>query len=239
VSDHLVGIDLVIFDKDGTLIALDAMWGGWARDIATRLERATDIPIEADLFTMLGYEPATGRILPHGGLAATPMTGLRERTRALLVSAGLSVERADEALAQAWRAPDPVGQAHPLTDLAALFDGLRSRGRKIALATTDDRDPTVRTIEALGLAELVDAIVCADDGVAVKPAPDMVDHLCARLETSPSRTAVVGDSVADLEMGRRAGARLVIGVLTGVGSADQLGPIADLVLQSVTDLAFD
>ena len=91
MSDHLVGIDLVIFDKDGTLIAFDAMWGGWARDIATRLERATDIPIEADLFAMLGYEPATGRILPQGGLAATPMARLRERTRDLLISAGLSV----------------------------------------------------------------------------------------------------------------------------------------------------
>ena len=235
----LTDIDLVIFDKDGTLIAFDAMWGGWAQDLAARLERATSRPIQEDLFAMLGYDRATGRVLPHGGLAATPMAGLRGRTHELLLSIGLTGEDADRALDEAWRAPDPIGLAHPLTDLVGLFRRLRSHGRKIAVATTDDRDPTVRTIEALGVAGLVDAILCADDGVAVKPAPDMVVHLCAQLAVDPSRTAVVGDSMADLEMGRRAGAARVIGVLTGVGAADQLGSIADLVLASIADLEFD
>ena len=29
----LTGIDVVIFDKDGTLIDFHAMWGGWARGL--------------------------------------------------------------------------------------------------------------------------------------------------------------------------------------------------------------
>ena len=33
------GIELVIFDKDGTLIDFHAMWGGWAETLAERLER--------------------------------------------------------------------------------------------------------------------------------------------------------------------------------------------------------
>src|SRR5260221_3846726 len=130
---------------------------------------------------MLAYDARTSRVLPHGGLAATPMAGLRQRTAELLVSLGLTRPDADRALDEAWRPPDPVGLAHPLADLASLFGRLHGTGRKVAVATTDDRDPTVRTVVALGVIDQIDAIVCADDGIAVKPAPDMVAHLCAQL----------------------------------------------------------
>ncbi len=239
MSRNLVGIDLVVFDKDGTLIAFDAMWGGWALDLAASLERAAGTPVGDALFAMLGFDPATGRVLPGGSLAATPMARLRERTGELLIAAGLTGAAAERALDGAWHAPDPVALAHPLADLAGLFHRLRTGGRRIAVATSDDRDPTERTLAALRLTDQLDAIVCADDGIAVKPAPDMVLHLCARLAIDPARTAVVGDSVADLEMGRRAGAGLVVGVLTGVDDATALAPAADLVLPSVADLGID
>ena len=44
------------------------------------------------------------------------------------------------------------------------------------------------------------------------------------------RVAVVGDTPADLAMGRSAGAGRVIGVLTGVGGRAELEPLADVVL---------
>lgn len=139
-------------------------------------------------------------------------------------------------MAGAWHAPDPVALAHPLVDLPALLGRLRADGRRIAIATSDDREPTVRTIAALGIERLLDAVVCADDGVPNKPAPDPVLHLCALLGVSVARTAVIGDSPADIAMGRRAGAGLVVGVRTGIGGdADLEG--ADLVLDSVAGFA--
>ncbi|MDO8484175.1 MAG: HAD family hydrolase [Candidatus Limnocylindrales bacterium] len=239
MTRSLHGIDLVIFDKDGTLIEFDAMWSGWAMDLAAALRDGTGVPIETSLFAMLGFDPATGRILPGGGLAATPMARLRERTYDLLIEEGSTATVADGVLADAWHAPDPVELARPIADLGALFGRLRTSGRRIAVATSDDRDPTERTLAALGVDGWVEATVCADDGVAVKPAPDMVLHLCATLGVAPARTAVVGDAPADLTMGRRAGAGLVIGVLSGVGDAEHLGPAADLVLRSVADLQTD
>ncbi len=104
------------------------------------------------------------------------------------------------------------------------------------MATTDDRDPTERTLAALGVADRIDATVCADDGIAVKPAPDMVLHLCATLGIAPARTAVVGDTAADLRMARAAGAGLTVGVLTGVGGRVDLEPLADAVIASVEEL---
>ena len=126
--------------------------------------------------------------------------------------------------------------ARPVTDLGALLTALRAGGRRIAVATTDDREPTLRTLTALGLDGSIDAVACADDGIAVKPAGDMVVHLCRLLGTAPDRTVVVGDSPADLAMGRAAGVARCYGVLTGVGTRDELAPLADEVIDSVADL---
>ena len=203
---RLDGIDLVIFDKDGTIIEFGSMWSGWAVAIADALRATVGRSVDEPLFAMLGYDAATGMVLPGGGLAATPMARLRERTRDVLVGEGLTGAQADRALAAAWHAPDPVGLARPLADLQALFGSLRDAGRQVAIATSDDREPTERTLEAFGLTGLVDAVVCADDGIAVKPAPDMVLSVCADLAIAPDRTAVVGDSAAgpaDGASGRR------------------------------------
>ena len=233
---RLDGIDLVVFDKDGTIIEFGSMWSGWAEALAESLGTATARPLEGPLYEMLGYDAETGVVLPGGGLAATPMARLRERTRDVLVTLGVGVAEAERALEVAWHAPDPVALARPLADLHALFGRLHDGGLRVALATSDDRDPTERTLAALGVADEIDATVCADDGVPVKPAPDMVLHLCAAVGVRPERTAVVGDSPADLLMARAAGAGLTVGVLTGVGRRSDLEPLADAVIASLEQL---
>jgi phosphoglycolate phosphatase len=229
----LDGIDLVIFDKDGTLIEFGSMWGGWAVALADGLRASTGRSVDTPLYAMLGFDVATGRILPGGGLASTPMARLRDRTRTVLLEVGLSEKATKRALETAWHAPDPVGLARPLTDLHALFGRLHDTGRLVAVATSDDREPTERTLEALGIVDQIDALVCADDGVPVKPAPEMVTHLCATLGIPPARTAVVGDAPADLVMARAAGAGRIVAVLTGVGERADLVPLADAVVDSV------
>jgi len=236
VTVRLDGIDLVVFDKDGTLIEFGSMWSGWAVALAEGLRATTGRPVEEPLYAMLGYDVRTGLVLAGGGLAATPMARLRERTRDVLLGAGLTGAEAEQALEVAWHAPDPVGLARPLGDLPALFGWLHDGGRRVAVATSDDRAPTERTLAALGIADAIDALVCADDGIPVKPAPQMVLHLCSALGVMPERTAVVGDAPADLRMARAAGAGLAIGVLTGVGGRPDLEPFADMVIASLEEL---
>lgn len=233
---RLDGIDLVIFDKDGTIIEFGSMWSGWAVAIADALLVAVGRSVDGPLFEMLGYDAATGVVRPGGGLAATPMARLRERTHEVLVHEGISDEDAERVLAATWHAPDPVGLARPLADLPAVFARLRGSGRCVAIATSDDREPTERTLAAFGLTGSIDAIACADDGIPVKPAPDMVLSLCADTGVAPARTAVVGDSAADLLMARAAGAGLAIGVLTGVGGRADLAPHADHLIDSIDEL---
>jgi phosphoglycolate phosphatase len=230
------GIELVVFDKDGTLIDFDRMWSGWSADLVRKVAAVAGEEVRSPLVDALGLDPDGERVIPGSPLAAWPMARLRDLAVTTLVAAGLTATEAEAAVARAWQPPDPVALAHPLADLAALFGAFRGRGLRVAIATSDDRAPTEATLAGLGIAELVDAIVCADDGLPVKPEPDTLLRLCSLLEVDASRTAMVGDSPADLAMGRAAGAGLVIGVLSGVGTQAELAPFADLVVGTVADL---
>ncbi|MDX1524204.1 MAG: HAD-IA family hydrolase, partial [Anaerolineae bacterium] len=137
------------------------------------------------------------------------------------------------AMATAWHPPDPVALAQPLADLTGLFGTLKSQALKIAIATSDDHTPTEALILAWGLSPLVDAIIGADDGLAHKPDPQMLLHLCDRFNLSPAKAVMVGDNPDDLRMGRAAAVGLTVGVLSGLGSADNLGPLADVILADV------
>src|SRR4051812_27496213 len=148
----LDGIEVVVFDKDGTLISFEAMWLGWARALGTRLELATRRPVAGDVFATIGFDPVADRIQPGGPLAVATMAEIEELIGAVLRRWCPSVSAARRILADAWFEPDPVALAVPLADLPGLFDALRSAGRRIAVATTDDRRPTRATLEGLGVA---------------------------------------------------------------------------------------
>jgi HAD superfamily hydrolase (TIGR01509 family) len=234
--DPLDGIELVVFDKDGTLIEFDRMWPGWVAELAEGLTAATGRPLVDQVFGLMGVDRATGTVHPHGLLAATPMARLRELVVETLIDEGIEPDAATAAVAATWDPPDPA-LARPAADLSALLDRLLDRGVRAAVATADDREPTERTLAALGLAGRFAALACADDGHAVKPAPDAVLRIAADLAVPVDRILVVGDAPADMRMGRAAGARRVVGVLTGVGNHATLVPLADLVLASIADLA--
>jgi len=233
----LDGIDLLIFDKDGTLIEFHLMWGGWTKRLADSLEDWTGLALRDGLYALLGVDASSGRVLAHGLLAATPMSRIRDAVVAYVTEAGAEPEAAEAAVASSWEAPDPVALAAPITPLLPLLARLRERVPTFAVATSDDRGPTERTLAALGIAAEFAATACADDGHPNKPAPDPVLRICERLGIPPARAGVVGDSPADLRMARAAGAGRAIAVLSGVGDRAILAPLADAVLDSIADLA--
>jgi phosphoglycolate phosphatase-like HAD superfamily hydrolase len=236
LSPLLDGIDLVVFDKDGTLIDFDAMWGGWATELGRRLEAATRRPVAGDVFATIGFDPVLERVRPGAPLAIATMSQIEEIVAAVIRRWCPNVAAARRAVETAWFEPDPVATAVPTADLPVLFARLVASGRRLAVATTDDRAPTEATLRGLGIRSFVSALACGDDGVGVKPDPAMILALCRAVSVEPGRAAVIGDTPADLSMGRAAGVGRTIGVLTGVGSREDLAPLADALLGSVGEL---
>jgi phosphoglycolate phosphatase-like HAD superfamily hydrolase len=225
----------IIFDKDGTLIDFDAMWGGWSAYLAAQLQNASGVDVRAALYEALGYDAATHKVLAGGKLASRPMSHVYEVTVEVMQSLGLGLQKAELVVEQAWCIPDPVMLAKPLTDLRMLFANLHKQGVQIAIATADDRLPTQAMLEAFDIEEYIATMVCADDGIPSKPAPDMVTTICDRLKMDPGKVMVIGDTTSDLKMARAAGAGLAVGVLSGVSAARDLMPHADVILDSVDE----
>ncbi len=225
---------LCIFDKDGTLIDFDAMWTSWIFELAERLDAAAGQPVAPAVFAGIGFDPTTRFIKPEGPFAVLPLADFYQLIVRIVREAGVS--KAEQVVAMAWCTPDPVTSARPLCDLHALFGELAAQGIKLAIATSDNRALTEATLEALGIASFVSGLVCADDGLPIKPAPDMILSLCRELGVTPAHTVMVGDAVADVQMGRAAGAGLVVGVLSGVSDQPLLAPYADVVLPSIAAL---
>lgn len=228
--------EAIIFDKDGTLIDFDAMWGTWTLQLADRLQASVKLDVRQALCDSYGYDIARRKILPDGKLTCTPMWKLRELMLDVAQSAGISDHQAQGVVEEAWFVPDPVTLAKPFTNVRKLFTNIHERGIKIAIATTDDRKPTEAMLRAFSVTDLITTMVCADDGIKAKPAPDMVTTICARMNIDPRRAIVIGDTVADLQMGRSAGAGYVIGVLSGVGLLEHLTPLADILIDTVDSL---
>ena len=226
----------IIFDKDGTLIDFDSMWGGWALYLAGQLQLVSGLDVRDALCHAMGYDQHNRKVLAGGRLASRPMAQLREITRDVMQSLGLTRETAEQAVEDAWCIPDPVMLAKPLTDMRALFSRLYKLGIKVGIATADDRAPTQAMIEAFDLGDYISAMVCGDDGLNSKPSPDMVLALCERMQVNPSHTMVIGDTASDMKMARAAGAGLAVGVLSGVSTARDLVSYADALLESVDEL---
>ena len=88
-----------------------------------------------------------------------------------------------------------------------LFQTLRERGIRTALATSSDERHLQATIRSAGidLPALADVLVTKDDAEASKPAPDLLFVAVEKLDVSPSRCAMVGDTIYDGQAGQAAG----------------------------------
>jgi len=86
---------------------------------------------------------------------------------------------------------------------------------------------------------LFDTILCAGEVNPPKPHPETIFAICRQLGIDPKEAVMVGDSVADMMTGKRAGVALTVGILEGgVTPREELEKVADLVVNSIRELNF-
>lgn len=148
--------------------------------------------------------------------------------------------RANSAFEQAYGELVDGGLIAPIPGAREAIEKLRADGRTVVLTTGFARVTQDAILDALGWRDLADLTLCpADAGGRGRPYPDMV--LAAFLRTGAvadvREVAVAGDTAYDMLSGRRAGAGIVAGVLTGAhdraalndhGATHVLGSIAEL-----------
>lgn len=240
-------IDLVVFDKDGTLIDFHHLWAQRARkSVAAVVQHVRgDASLARALYRSLGFDPELGRAIADGPLATAAMDKLYAIAAAVLYQHKLGWRQAEEAVQVSFvpviDALPTAGDIRPLGDIAAHFRRLRQAGVHLAVATSDNRAATEATLALLGAADLVGALVCGDDGIRgidapKKPAPEVLWHVAGQFGVPPGRTMIVSDTASDMIMGARAGAGGRIGVLGGAGDPEALAAHADEVVGSIAEI---
>lgn len=126
----------------------------------------------------------------------------------------------------------------PIPGAADAIQDLKDVGLAVVLTTGFAPVTRDALIDGLGWGALVDLALSPVDAGRGRPAPDLVLTALLRTGTSAvAAVAVAGDTVSDVESGRRAGAGFVAGVLTGAHDFRALsGAGADAVLTDVTAL---
>lgn len=221
----------ILFDKDGTLLDYWKSWVPVNRKLA--MIAANDDQVLADrLMQACGMDPQTGHVMADSLLAA----GNTEQLAEGLVAAGSKLSAHDLIHNLDWLFADAAVNAVPVTDLAAFFAKLKSKGLKLGVASSDNELSIRRTAERFGFLEYLDYIAGYDSGHGCKPEPGMVHGFLAATGLKASQVAVVGDNNHDMHMGRNAGTALTIGVLTGTGTRESLGPLSDYCFSDITGL---
>lgn len=93
-------------------------------------------------------------------------------------------------------------------------------------------------INKLNIDLFIDDYISSEEVSKGRPAPDMIYELMKRNGIhDPKHVAKIGDTKNDMKEGVNAGCGVVIGVLTGAGSRQELQEGgADLIIDSITDL---
>ena len=179
--------DAYIFDCDGTLA--DTMPTHYKAWVAALGEHATDFP-EA-FFYELGGVP-TARIIEI----------LNERHgHALPVEATVATK---EALF--LEMSHDIAAIEPVVALARKYHGVKP----LAVASGGHRRIVLNTLRALGISDLFQAIVCAEDYQRGKPSPDPFLEAALRLDVAPERCLVFEDTAIGIASATAAGMQSVL-----------------------------
>jgi HAD superfamily hydrolase (TIGR01509 family) len=179
--------DAYIFDCDGTLAdTMPTHYKAWVTALG---EHARDFP-EA-LFYELGGVP-TSRIVEilnerHGHtLPVAETVEIKER---------LFLELSHE-----------VAAIEPVVALARQYHGIKP----LAVASGGHRRIVMTTLRALGIADLFQTIVCAEDYQRGKPSPDPFLEAALRLHVAPERCLVFEDTATGIAAATAAGMQSVL-----------------------------
>lgn len=236
----MIECKVVVFDKDGTLID--------SRRVLFELAKARRKSIEklagerdAELWEkIVGVDLKTEKIDFGGPLGTAPR---REEVLVAAAAFYLNGRSWGDAKRLAEKAYDCVDDSMTPPYGSVLLEGvaealrrLKRGGLRLAVASTDSHRRIAESLKALGVASLFDVVVGADDVVNGKPAPDMIFEVAKRTKCRPEEMVMIGDSTADMKMGKEAKVKASVAVLTGTTGRKKLESVASIVVPSVADL---
>lgn len=243
VDSHLIeNIDLVIFDKDGTLMDL---YNYWSSMVGYRVELAKkrvgfDDDNKARIMYAMGVDCSKKRLRSEGPVGVKKREVVMAAMENSLSEIGFPINRGLSS--EIFREADKMSLEHlpqiirPVTGMNELIGALYKNKCHIAIATTDKTERAKLAAKHLGISDKVDIVVGEDMVKNYKPYPDMVDLILEKLSVDKNNAVMVGDAVTDIEMGNNAGLKASIAVLSGIASEGQFRGKTDYIVENISHI---
>ena len=242
IEKKLVEGELVIFDKDGTLVDFCYTWEKIARARIRILAEKMRVSsfVTREISRSFGIDPDTGFIDPRGPLVQASQEDEAIIAASILYREGYPWDEARQIAEEVFQMAEnryPVEQlTRPAPGVKMVIPKLKRAGLKIAVATIDSYKRTLEVLEIIGLKNFFDLIISKDDVKNPKPHPEMILTICNRLNIPPEKALIVGDTVNDMIMGKRARVALTVGILNGVNTPETFSGLADVIIKSLSQI---
>lgn len=182
------GFDAVIFDCDGTLVnSMPYHFEAWCE--ALSLHGAANI-FKEDVFYAMGGRPTKDIVVE------------------LNDEYGLKLDPEKVAFAKREAFLKKLGQIELIDEVAAFAESLRGK-LPMAIATGGTRLVIEKTLQAVGVSDLFEEVVTADDVKTGKPAPDIFLRAAELLGAKPERCLVLEDAPAGVMAAQLAGMKVI------------------------------
>ena len=182
------GFDAVIFDCDGTLVhSMPLHFEAWCE--ALSMHGAANI-FKEDVFYAMGGRPTQDIVVEINdeyGLKLDPQKVAFSKREAFLRK---------------------LGQLELIDEVAAFAESLRGK-LPMAIATGGTRLVIEKTLQAVGVSDLFEEVITADDVANGKPAPDIFLKAAQMLGVKPERCLVLEDAPAGVMAGQLAGMTVI------------------------------
>ena len=231
--------DLIIFDKDGTLIDFDAFWVSVSinaiKYVLKELGRE-DIPV-GEALSAIGVEDGVTDI--DGALCKGTYFEIAEIIYGVIASHGCDTEREAviKLIIDGYNICADTGVVEPTCEgIVPYLNELKANGIRLALVTTDNPYITEICLKKLGAYELFDRIYADDGEHPTKPDPYYANELMREFCVRGENMIMVGDTMTDVRFAKNAGI-YAVSVAPRKESAIRLAPHTDKVIDKITDLA--
>ena len=236
--------EVVLFDKDGTIIDIHHYWTSMVRIRSALIverwftEDAQREVIESRLIDAMGVDLLSGRMKPEGPVGVKPRPFIvnvaAEQVRDHGVDIGNDEMEALFSEVDQTTAEDLLPLLKLLPGIESLLQRLREEGVAAVIVSTDITPRARKAMEALQLDCYFDDIIGADQVAHTKPAADLVRLALERTGVTSMGAVVIGDHPVDVKMGSAADVGLNIGVLTGLADRSAFDGLECRVVKDLT-----
>ena len=237
-------IELLIFDKDGTLFQLYPYCSKMVfqrTNAILKVMENDDQELKDWLIKTMGVNLEEKIIYPNGPIGVYSKYYAQNMLYEKMNEYGYLINR--EMLKEAFNeADDNINEIVYLKKALIPVEGMvefinKVKGRsKCAIYSNDMTQRLKDTIDIFGIGDCFDYILGGDLIDKHKPDPMGIIKIMDELKVKPENTAFFGDSSLDIEAGQRAKCKYVFGVLSDISNLKYLKSNSNVIISDFTQI---